>query len=80
MGFDLRVSPDIAIAPVIGADATMFLFQDVSGNIDIISSPRVSTFVFAGVQGRLDVGCNKVGTATLTSASLPMNDAAGTAA
>lgn len=34
-----------------------------------ISSPRVSTFVFAGVQGRLDVGGNKVGTATLTSAS-----------
>jgi hypothetical protein len=68
VGFDLRVTPDIAIAPVIGADATMFLFQDVAGNNDAISSPTVSTFVFAGVQGRLDVGGNKVGTTTVTSA------------
>lgn len=69
LGFDLRVSPDIAVAPVIGADATMFLWQDVSGNNAAIPSPAVSTFVFAGVQGRLDIGGNKVGTTTVTSSS-----------
>jgi hypothetical protein len=68
-GFDLRLSPDIAVAPVIGADATVFLWQDVGGNNTAISDPRVSTFVFAGVQGRLDVGGTKVGTATTTSAT-----------
>ena len=70
VGFDLRLSPDIAIAPVIGADATMFLWQDAGGNNVAISNPDVSTFVFAGVQGRLDLGGTKVGTATVTSAPL----------
>ncbi|MDB5220118.1 MAG: hypothetical protein JWO86_8045 [Myxococcaceae bacterium] len=69
LGFDVRLSPDIAIAPVIGADATMFLFQDIGGNNSAIGSPAVSTFVFAGLQGRIDLGGNKVGTAVVTSAS-----------
>jgi hypothetical protein len=69
-GLDLRLSPDIAVAPVIGADATLFLWQDVGGNNTAIADPAVSTFVFAGVQGRLDVGGNKVGTATVTSTDL----------
>ena len=68
-GFDVRLSEDIAIAPVIGADATVFLWQDNSTTTVAISDPRVSTFVFAGVQGRLDVGGTKVGTATTTSAT-----------
>jgi hypothetical protein len=67
-GFDLRLSPDIAIAPVIGADATVFLWQD-QGTAVAISDPRVSTFVFAGVQGRVDVGGTKVGSTTTTSAT-----------
>lgn len=69
LGFDVRLSPDIAIAPVIGADATMFLYQDVGGNNTAIGNPDVSTFVFAGLQGRIDVGGTKTGTATVTSAS-----------
>lgn len=68
VGFDVRLSPDIAVAPVIGADATMFLWQDAAGNNTAISNPSVATFVFAGVQGRLDLGGTKVGTATVTSA------------
>lgn len=66
-GFDVRLSPDIALSPVIGADATTFLWQDVGGNNTAVGSPAVSTFVFAGVQGRLDLGGNKVGTTTVTS-------------
>lgn len=68
-GFDVRLSPDIAIAPVIGADATVFLWQDSNGSNVAIADPRVSTFVFAGVQGRIDVGGTKVGSTTTTSAS-----------
>lgn len=67
-GFDLRISPDVAISPVIGADATVFLWQDVGGTNTAIGSPAVNTFIFAGVQGRIDLGGNKVGTATVTSA------------
>jgi hypothetical protein len=67
-GFDLRLSPDIAIAPVIGADATVFLWQD-QGTAVAIADPRVSTFVFAGVQGRIDIGGTKVGSTTTTSAT-----------
>jgi hypothetical protein len=68
VGFDLRLSPDIAISPVIGADATVFLWEDVAGTNTAIGSPTVNTFVFAGVQGRLDLGGTKVGQATVTSA------------
>ena len=67
-GLDLRLSPDVAIAPVIGADVTTFLWADAGGNNIAIPSPAISTFVFAGVQGRFDIGGNKVGAATVTSA------------
>jgi hypothetical protein len=66
-GFDVRLSPDIAVAPVIGADANLFLWQDSAGQNVAISNPAVNTFVFAGVQGRLDVGGTKVGQSTTTS-------------
>jgi hypothetical protein len=69
-GIDVRVSPDIALAPVIGADATLFTWQGTNGNNTAIADPSVSTFVFAGVQGRIDVGGNRVGTTTLTSTDL----------
>ena len=68
IGFDVRVSPEVAISPVIGADATVFLWQDATTN-SAISSPTVSTFIFGGLQGRMDIGGTKVGTATITSAT-----------
>jgi hypothetical protein len=53
-GLDLRFTQDVAVAPVVGADANVFLWQ--SGvNQTAINNPRVSTFVFAGVRGRFDV-------------------------
>lgn len=54
-GLDVRVSPDVAIAPVIGADATMFAFREEQ-SVNAIADPKLSAFVFAGVQGRIDVG------------------------
>lgn len=68
LGFDVRLSPDVALAPVIGADVTTFLWENVGGSNTAISDPTLSTFVFAGVQGRVDVGGTKVGSASTTSA------------
>jgi hypothetical protein len=67
IGFDIRVSPEVAIGPVIGADATTFLYQDGGPGDGYIRDPSVNTFVFAGLQGRIDAG-GQVGTTTMTSA------------
>ncbi len=55
-GLDLRADAHVAFGPMIGADATMFLFQDGDDLPTYISDPRLSTFIFAGVQGRFDIG------------------------
>lgn len=55
-GVDLRADEHVAFGPYVGADATMFLFQDGGDVATTISDPRLSTFIFAGVQGRFDVG------------------------
>jgi peptidoglycan-associated lipoprotein len=56
LGVDIRVDKDVALAPVIGADLTLPLWQSVGGNNSVaINNPTVSTFVFAGLQGRFDV-------------------------
>lgn len=54
-GLDVRVAPSVAISPLIGVDASMFVLRD-DGTISAISNPTVSTFVYAGLQGRLDIG------------------------
>lgn len=54
-GLDVRISPGVALSPVIGADASMFVFQDDVA-ITALRNPTVSTFVFAGLQGRIDIG------------------------
>ena len=56
LGIHFRASEGVAIGPVIGADATVFTFQDTSSVQTNISDPRLSTFVFAGLQGRFNVG------------------------
>jgi hypothetical protein len=61
VGLDLRVSPDVAIAPFVGADLNMFLFEDAeaTGNRNL-SDPRFNTFVQGGLQGRFDIGGRRV--------------------
>lgn len=54
-GLDLRVSPGVALGPLVGVDATMFTFRDDT-TFTAISNPTVSMFVFAGLQGRVDIG------------------------
>jgi outer membrane protein W len=55
-GLDFRAAEAVALGPIVGADATLFLFQDAPNAQTNISDPRVSTFVYAGLQGRFDIG------------------------
>jgi peptidoglycan-associated lipoprotein len=56
LGLDLRTSRDIAIAPVIGADISLPLWQGVAGSsATTITDPRAAAYVFAGLQARFDV-------------------------
>lgn len=67
VGVDFRVDKDVAIAPVIGADLTLPLWQSVNGGTsEAMANPTVSTFVFAGVQARFDVTTRHVSDVTPT--------------
>ena len=59
-GVDLHASEDIALSPVIGADLDMFVWQDGGAGAVAIKEPRASTFIFAGLQGRIDIGGTRV--------------------
>jgi hypothetical protein len=50
VGYDVRTSADAAIAPVIGADLQTFTWQ----NADRLSTTQVGTFIYAGIQGRVE--------------------------
>lgn len=55
VGVDVRPSENVAVAPVIGVDVDVFPWRPAFGAEGV--APRgFSTFVFAGVQGRFDVG------------------------
>jgi peptidoglycan-associated lipoprotein len=54
-GVDLRASRGVAIAPVVGADISLPLWQQVGSAANVaIENPTVSLFVFAGIQARFD--------------------------
>lgn len=62
IGYDVRVSEDVAIAPVIGADVNTFFWEQYSnGPQHSLSSAQVATFVYAGLQGRFDIGGSRQG-------------------
>jgi outer membrane protein OmpA-like peptidoglycan-associated protein len=57
VGYDVRVSPDVALAPVVGADLNVFAWEvNSSSTWSTMSTPQVATFVYAGLQGRFDIG------------------------
>ena len=68
IGYDVRVSQDIALAPEVGADLNLFLWEDANGNNRALPSGQVGTFIFAGLQGRFDMGGTASGT-TVANAS-----------
>jgi hypothetical protein len=57
VGLDLRPSSSVAVSPVVGVDVNMFMWR-ASGGAEMAPPPSrgLNTFVFAGVQGRFDVG------------------------
>ena len=56
IGYDIRPTPDVAFAPVIGADLQIFVWE----NANALSSAQLGTFIYGGLQGRFDM----LGTAT----------------
>ncbi len=56
LGYDVRVVPDVAIGPVIGADLDLFVWSDGSGAAGAMSAAQTAVFAYAGLQGRFDVG------------------------
>ena len=57
IGVDLRPSDSVAISPMIGADLDVFAWRSQPGTeMTAVSEPTVSTFVFAGLRGRFDLG------------------------
>lgn len=56
LGYDVRVSDDISLAPTIGADLNLLVWQDINGVNRALSSPQVASFVYAGIEGRFDLG------------------------
>ncbi len=57
VGVDFRVTKSLAIGPMIGADMNVFVWDlDETRNVNVAIPDRgLSTFVFAGVGGRMDL-------------------------
>ena len=57
VGLDYKVSPEIAIGPVIGASVSTFFTQDspATGGYTNIHDPQANWLFFAGLQARFDV-------------------------
>lgn len=77
VGYDFRVSEDLALAPVVGADLNMFLWQTDNNTTSIaLSKAQVATFVYAGLQGRFDIGGTRGGTGmTAGTSTVPVTSA-----
>ena len=56
LGLDLRASRMVALGPVVGADVNYMGWRMINGDNFEIADKRVSTYLFAGVQGHFDVG------------------------
>jgi hypothetical protein len=55
-GYDVRVSPDVALSPVVGADLDFFVLRESNGVMRGLAPPQLAAFVFAGLAGRFDIG------------------------
>ena len=61
LGLDMRVSRDVAIAPVIGANANVFFWESRdNGASGAIPDPRVNVTAMAGLEARFDLGGDRV--------------------
>lgn len=61
IGADYRLGPSTRIGPMLGATMTSFVaHQSVSDEPDAFDSAGLSTVIFAGLQGRFDIGGERV--------------------
>ena len=62
VGADYKLGPSTSIGPMLGASFATLLAVDDSptSSLHEIDSPGMSTFVFAGVQGRFEIGGKRV--------------------
>jgi hypothetical protein len=74
LGYDVRVSEDVAIAPIIAGDVNMFLWEVPSGGTNhALSSAQIGSFVYGGLLGRFDIGGQRtVPAATTTTTTTEM--------
>lgn len=55
-GVDLRVSPSVALSPVLGAALGSYFLQEIHGGPwQAVGRPGLDTYVFAGLRATLDV-------------------------
>jgi len=60
VGIDVRVDKGFALGPRLGADVNVFLAKQMGGPASDIEGKGVSTFIYAGVGGRLDIFGSRV--------------------
>jgi hypothetical protein len=58
LGVDYRITPAIAITPVVGASASMFLVEDAAmpSELTAVHDHRLNLYGFTGILGRFDLG------------------------
>jgi hypothetical protein len=58
LGIDYRLSPRLAIAPVISASLSMFLVENAAmpDDFTVVEDKRLNLYGFAGILGRFDLG------------------------
>jgi hypothetical protein len=72
-GYDIRLGQAVAIAPVVGIDLNIFVWQDANNSTSRLSSAQVGSFVSAGVNGRFDfLGSSTASTPVATTGALPL--------
>jgi hypothetical protein len=57
-GYDVRLNPDFALSPLVGAELDAFVLRDTNG-LRALAPPQLATFVFLGLNGRFDLGGNR---------------------
>ena len=57
LGVDYRISPSVAITPVIGASASVFLVENgPMTELSSIADKQLNLYGFTGLLGRFDIG------------------------
>jgi hypothetical protein len=62
LGADYKLGPSTGIGPIVGATLTMFDTHRLALTDDVVSTkdPEITAFFFAGIQGRFEIGGDRV--------------------